>query len=98
MGYVGNTRGPRKSEIVAKLGNEYFGISKQQLYDEVQLYLEEESRREIDPVRIDETGRQYLTFYAPEGKLQRFYLDEHGYKLTGKVKAIIDNEEKEITL
>lgn len=41
-GYVGNKSGPRKSEIVVHLGAEYFGISKSQLDEEIEISLEEE--------------------------------------------------------
>lgn len=38
MSFVGNTKGPRKSEIVQNLGPDNFGISMEQLNVEIQLY------------------------------------------------------------
>jgi hypothetical protein len=98
MGYVGNINGPRKSEIVRKLGASYFGISDEELDKEIQIYLDEEYSGEIDPIQLDENKKPYLLFYGPEKIIQKFYLDSAGYKLTGKVKASINNEEREITL
>ncbi len=98
MGYLGNRNGPAKSEIVSRLGNAYFGISDLELAEEIEIYLEEEGNGEVDPVRIDDSGRLFIVFRAPGNKLQRFYLDEFGYKLTGRIRAIIDEKEKEIEL
>lgn len=98
MGFVGNKGGPRKSVIASQLGAAYFGISESELAEEIEIYIEEEYHGEIDPVRIDEEGRVYLIFYGPEKKLQNFYLDTAGYNLKGTIKAIINDEEKEIEL
>lgn len=65
---------------------------------EVDLYIEQESCGGVDPVRLDETERPYVIFYAPSNTTQQFYLDEFGYRLSGKAKAAINNEEKEIAL
>jgi len=98
MGYVGNLKGPAKSEIVARLGKGYFGISELELAQELEVYFEEEGAGEIDPVHIDTNGKLFLIFYAPHNKIQRFYLDEYGYSLHGKVNAIINNKETEVEL
>lgn len=50
---MGSVRGPRKSEIVKKLGAEYFGISREQLLVEIELYQADEFRRVVDPVYVD---------------------------------------------
>lgn len=92
MAYVGNTHGPRKSEIVERLGPEYFGITGADLEAEIGLYEGDELRGEVDPVRKDKQGRYYLRFRAPGGGGQRFYLDEHGYSIPGKVKIWEESE------
>ncbi|MFA7419575.1 MAG: hypothetical protein WCZ90_07800 [Melioribacteraceae bacterium] len=98
MGFVGNRKGPRKSEIVSKLGATYFGISGLELAKEIELYIEEERAGEIDPVRIDENGKIFLLFYNSNHELQRYYLDSNAFKSCKKIKAIVNNEEKEIKL
>lgn len=89
MGYIGNTKGPRKSVIAKKLGAGYFGITDDELEDEIQIYKDEESLMEIDPVYLDKNRKPYLIFNAPGKKTQKYYLDEYGYKLKGKILAWI---------
>lgn len=86
MAYVGNRNGPRESEIVARLGATYFGISPEELDAEIQLYRDDEEDDEVTPVRRDDDGRYYILFKAPEGGQQWFFLDEHGYTLEGDVR------------
>jgi len=92
MSYVGNLNGPKKSEIVERLGAAYFGINQQELEDEINWYREEEMRGEIDPVHVDENGAPYIIFRAPGTKLQRFYLEKEGYKLHGDIKTYTPEE------
>lgn len=92
MGFVGSRTGPRKSEIVRKLGTGYFGISKVELETEIEIYREEEFRGVVDPVYEDEDGRHYLIFRAPQGSTQRFYLEENGYHIEGDL--LIEKERK----
>lgn len=89
MGYIGNTKGPQKSVIVKKLGASYFGITDEDLEDEIQIYKDEEFLKEIDPVYLDKNRKPYLIFNAPRNKTQKYYLGEHGYKLKGKILAWI---------
>ena len=86
MAYVGNKDGPRESEIIDRLGAAYFGITQAALEDEIAWNRLSEGRREITPVRRDESGRYYIKFSAPDGGEQYFYLDEHGYTLEGEVR------------
>lgn len=86
MAYIGNKDGPRESEIVERLGAEYFGISESDLESDVAWYTDEEVRGEVKPVHRDEAGRCYLLFSGPGGTTQTFYLEEHGLRLTGKVE------------
>ncbi len=53
MAFVGNKKGPRKSEIVQKLGPAYFGISAEAFEAEIELYREDESDGVVDPVYVD---------------------------------------------
>ena len=86
MSYVGNRQGPRKSDIVRRLGPGYFGISPEELDREIEFYLADESTGEVDPVCADRHGRYCLVFNAPAGGTQRFYLDENGYQLSGSIR------------
>ncbi len=92
MAYVGNKHGPRESLIVMRLGSDYFGISPAQLDEEIGWYEEEERREEVTPVRKDSRGRYFIIFLAPGGGTQQFYLDEHGYVISGKVRIWGDSE------
>ncbi|HUU18251.1 MAG TPA: hypothetical protein VMW72_13965 [Sedimentisphaerales bacterium] len=85
MSFVGNRRGPRKSEIVQKLGPDYFGISMDQLEAEIQLYRNDEFNGLFDPVYVDKEERHFIIFNAPNGGVQRFYLEENGYHLEGSI-------------
>lgn len=87
MAYIGNKDGPRESVIVEHLGHEYFGITPAQLAEEVACYRDEEMRGEVGPVQRDEDGRHYLLFSGPGGKQKKFYLEEHGYVLTGTIET-----------
>ena len=84
MSFVGNRKGPRKSEIAQKLGPDYFGISMEKFEAEIQLYRDDEYNGIVDPVYVDKDGRRFLEFYAPNDGTQRFYLEENGYYLEGK--------------
>ena len=88
MSFVGNRRGPRKSEIVQKLGPDYFGISMEELEVEIQLYRGDEFNGLVDPVYVDKDGRHFIKFNAPNGSIQRFYLEENGYYLEGSIDEI----------
>jgi hypothetical protein len=98
LGYIGNLAGPRKSEVVARLGAEYFGISEFQLAAEIEDYTDEERRGVIDPVYLDELCRPYIIFFAPSGMTQKCELELLGYEIRGKIKAIVNNQETEVEL
>jgi len=88
MAFVGNRKGPRKSEIVQKLGPDYFGISIEKLNADIQLYRDDEYNDIVDSVYVDKEGRHFIEFYAPNGDIQRFYLEENGYHLEGDIDEI----------
>ena len=88
MSFVGNRKGPRKSEIVQKLGADYFGISMEQLETEIQLYRDDEYNDIVDSVYVDKEGRYFIKFNAPDAGVKRFYLEENGYHLEGDVDEI----------
>jgi len=67
---------------------------KADIYD----YEYEESKGTIDPVYIDRKGRLYLLFNVPGSKNQKYQLDEHGYKLKGKVLTLVRGRKTWITL
>ena len=92
MSFVGNTKGPRKSEITQKLGPDYFGISMEELEVEIQLYRDDESNGLVDPVYVDKDRRHFIKFNAPNGNIQRFYLEENGYYLEGRIDEIIEED------
>lgn len=88
MSFAGNRNGPRKSEIVQKLGPDYFGISMEKLEVEIQLYQADEFNGIVDPVYVDKNGRHFIIFKAPNDGTQRFYLEENGYYLEGSIDEI----------
>jgi len=90
MGYVGNRKGPRKSQIAEKLGAAYFGITGDQLAREIEDYEDEESKGEVDAVYRDAQGRWFLRFLAPGGGVQEYYLEENGYHLEGNILEVCD--------
>lgn len=94
MSFVGNRKGPRKSEIVQKLGPDYFGISMEELEAEIQLYRYDEYNDLVDPVNVDKEGRHFIKFYAPNNRKQKFYLEENGYYLEGSIDEIQEEDEE----
>ena len=92
MSFVGSRQGPRKSEIVQKLGPDYFGISMEQLEADIQYLREDEFHGHVDPVHVDKDGRRFIKLNAPGGS-RRFYLEEHGYQLEGDVHEIPAGDE-----
>lgn len=88
MSFVGNRKGPRKSEIVQKLGPDYFGISTEGLEAEIQLYRDDEFNGLVDSVYVDKEGHHFIKFNAPNVRTQRFYLEENGYHLEGSIGEI----------
>jgi phosphoglucomutase len=94
MSFVGNKKGPRKSQIVQKLGPDYFGISTAELQVEIDLYLDDERDGIVDPVYVDKQGRHFIVFNAPNGGTQRFYLEENGYYFEGKIDEVRANDDE----
>jgi hypothetical protein len=88
MAFIGNRQGPRTSDLALQLGPKYFGSSSEQFAREVEDYEEEEARGVVDPVCVDGNGRRFLRFNAPNGGVQRFYLEDHGYRLDGPIQEI----------
>jgi hypothetical protein len=93
MGFIGNRKGPRMSEILLKLGPDYFGISMEKLERDIELNWEEEYHGLVDPVYVDKDGRRFLKFYAPNGDIQRFYLEENGYYLEGDIDERMEDSD-----
>ncbi len=94
MSFLGNLNGPKESEIVEKLGPDYFGTTWKQLLIEISFFKDAENRREIVPVRIDDSGEPYILFSSPDGKGKKFYLQREGYLLHGSVLCRNDKDEK----
>jgi hypothetical protein len=81
------------SRIVERLGPDYFGITAEKLADEIELYMEDESDGIVDPVYRDKTGRRFIFFNAPGGKVQKYYLEEDGYHFEGDIIEIDERSE-----
>jgi hypothetical protein len=95
MAFVGNRNGPAQSEIIWRLGAEYFGCSPEALDEDISFHINSEARGEVVPVNVDESGQPYLIFRSPgPNKLQRFYLEAGGYPLRGDIQTYTE-EEKE---
>jgi hypothetical protein len=88
MSFIGNRKGPRKSEIVQKLGPDNFGISMEELMAEVQLHQDDGFNELVDPVYVDKEGCHFIKFNAPHGGIQKFYLEENVYYLEGSIDEI----------
>lgn len=88
MAFIGDKTGPRMSEIIRKLGHNYFGISPALLDEEIQWCEKYERDGVVDPVYMDADGRYFLIFDAPGGKTQKFYLEENGYVLPNEPEKV----------
>jgi hypothetical protein len=93
MSFLGNLNGPKESEIIEKLGHNYFGISCEQLETDISYHRDAEMRREVVPVRIDKNGNLYILFSSADKMGQRFYLRKEGYSLQGKVLCLTEQGE-----
>ena len=87
MGFVGNSRGPRKSVIVRRLGPGPFGLSEAEWRAELDVYLGAEFNGEIDSVYVDANDRYFVVFNSADGGYWAYYLDEHGFELEKPVKT-----------
>ncbi len=90
MGFVGNKYGPKKSDILLKLGNEFFGLSDEEFKQEIEDNINEEWNKNnpdliIDPVWLDENNEPYLKFYSNKIRIEKLYLYELGYALKGRI-------------
>jgi hypothetical protein len=94
MAYLGNENGPRESDILNRMGFSYFGCSPAELEEDISYHYYAESRNEIVPVHIDENGHPYVEFSSLQaGKIYRYILEEHGYKLRGEIKTLTEEEQ-----
>jgi hypothetical protein len=94
MSFLGNLDGPKESEIVEKLGPDYFGITWEELDTDILYYRDSEARKEVIPVRIDNSGEPYLLLSSSDKKGQPFYFQGEGYRLNGRVLCINEKGEK----
>lgn len=93
MSFLGNKNGPRESEILNKLGPDYFGCSAEALEEDISHHSLAESRGEVVPVHVDEKGRPYLKFSSHKlGETQNFILEDNGYFLEGEIATFTDEE------
>lgn len=92
MAYLGNEKGPRESEILNRLSSDFFGITPAQLESDIEWNEDAERRGEVQPVHVDEDGRPFIVYSRPKGKDVRFYLEDHGFKLEGKIKTFSEDE------
>lgn len=94
MACLGNSKGPRESEIVDRLGYNYFGISPAQLEYDIEMWQESERLNEVRPVHVDENGKPYILLSKANSDPARFYLEEYGYFLEGGIKTFTKEEEE----
>lgn len=87
MGFVGSRAGTKKSEIIRRLGPDFSGISAEELDADLDDLLDEENRGAVDPVLVGKDGRRFIRLKAPGGGIQKFYLEENGYRLEGQVQG-----------
>jgi hypothetical protein len=69
---------------------QYFGISPEDLENEISYFRYGESRGDVAPIHVDETGRPYIVFSTPNGP-GRFYL-EGKYQLRGELLTYTEEE------
>lgn len=81
MAFLGSIDGPRESEIVQRLGHSYFGISPDELEDDIAMYEDSERRNEVQPVFLDPLGLAYIRLSGAGLQARRFYFSQHGYSL-----------------
>ncbi len=93
MAFLGCSTGPKESEIVAKLGHTYFGITPAELDDDIRSYEDSERRGEIQPVYLDQLGDPYLILSRPDARSVRFYFFEHGYSFGRDVDGVLTKAE-----
>ena len=96
MSYLGNKNGPRESEILERLGPDYFGITSEALENEISHNRLAESRGEVVHVKIDEKGDPFIIFSSTDKKEIRFYLIKEGYNLRGNVLCLNMNGERQV--
>jgi len=92
LSFVGIRKGSGKSKVIQKRGPDYFGISMEECEAEIRLYRDDEFHRLVDPVYKDKGGRHFLKFNAPDGGVQRFYLEDNDYFIEGAIDEVIEED------
>jgi phosphoglucomutase len=93
MAYVGDKKGPKMSDILERLGREYFGLSKDAFRKEVYLCEKDEREGVVDPVLLGSDGRYYIIFNDIKGNTKKFYLEEMGYIYTSSPENVVHEKE-----
>ena len=93
MAFLGCSTGPRESEVVERLGHNYFGITTAELHEDIQMYEDSERRGEIQPVYLDQIGSPYLILSRRSARSVRFYFFEHGYSFGPDVDNLLTKTE-----
>ena len=93
MAYLGNINGPRRSDVIDRLGHTFFGINPGDLQRDVEWEEDGERRGEIIPLHVDETGEAYIDLSTANGT-KRYYLKANGHQLHGEIRTYTDDEAK----
>lgn len=93
MAHFGSKDGPRESDVLEKMGAQFFGCSALELEEDVSYAQLSEQRGEVLPVHVDAAGRPYVIFSSPvPAQPQTFYLEDHGFVLVGEIKKFNPDE------
>jgi len=76
MSFLGNQKGPRLSDILNRLGPEYFGITQDQLMNDVSCAEENEMAGRVNPVYVDGAGMLCYRFSGSEGQQVYAFTDD----------------------
>ena len=95
MAFLGKVGGPCLSEIIDRLGPEYFGISATALEEDFcnELLSEAVNRESVKPVYKDKEGQLCYIFTAPGNKKQLYHLTPEEIKKLGddyKFEKLVD--------
>ncbi len=67
MSYIGRLNGPRKEDIMRRLGNEYFGVSPGELERNVEAEQALTEKGKVTPVYVDENSNPFAVFEKKAG-------------------------------
>lgn len=99
MSYIKKVLGPKREDLMRKLGSRYFGISSSELEQAVRREQELTHKGRIEPLLFDNNGNHFVTFNTSRGtRVYYFGMDEDFGLLTIEKPEVTEEVAQALTL